>query len=110
MACGSFRSASLEHATLEGANLIAANLQGANCQSSSFVMAQLESASFRDANVMGADFSRSVLLDTVWDNAIYDKKTKWPLGFCPLNSGLVLVEDMDGVPWGQERNGDNEPD
>ena len=101
----------LENADFEGSDLSGASFQGCTLSNASFVNAKLGRTSFYAADLRGVNFSGATLLnarmqkarleganletavlDGVDLRATYDKNTKWPAGFDPLQEGAVYIE------------------
>lgn len=89
--------------TLNGANLSGVNFAGAHINSVNFRGADLrgaknlvdvKKANFQRADLRGADFSKikQPMVDLRWENAIYDAKTKFPVGFDPVKAGAKAVQ------------------
>jgi uncharacterized protein YjbI with pentapeptide repeats len=71
----------LSEATLEGADLEDADLAGAG----------LEGANLSGANLCGTNLTRVDLTSAQLAGAIYDRRTVWPEGFEPHDSGAVSL-------------------
>jgi uncharacterized protein YjbI with pentapeptide repeats len=87
--------------TLNGADLRGANFEGAVVNSVNFRGADLRKAknlksvtkaNFQRADLRGADLSKMAMpmVQIDWDDAIYDKSTKFPVGFDPAKAGAFL--------------------
>jgi uncharacterized protein YjbI with pentapeptide repeats len=110
------RRANLEGANLEGARLLGADLEGAHLRPADLKGANLDSAHLRDAdlgstnlrgaslrgaslrganlrgaNLHGADFSGADLLGANLSGAIADKSTRWPGGFDPGQTDVIVL-------------------
>lgn len=89
--------------TLNGADLAGVDFAGAHIDSVNFRGADLRGAknlvdvkksNFQRADLRGADLSKmkQPMVGVVWDDAIYDAKTKFPAGFDPLKAGAVAAK------------------
>ena len=74
--------ASLSEAILKGADLGEADLAGA----------RLEGADLSGANLCGTNLMRADLTGVKLAGARYDRRTVWPIGFEPQNSGAERLE------------------
>ena len=86
---GDFVRANLREALLSGANLSGANMYGANLIGSNLSRANLSRANLIGANLHGADMSE----------AKYDKRTQFPVDFCPEGHGIIYdeIDDYDDL-------------
>lgn len=92
----SLRNANLSGANLQHADLTAADLRGAdlrrgNLAWSTLVGATLEGARLERANLFGADLRGAELQDAKLTGALYDRETRWPKEFSPLDAGAELI-------------------
>ena len=82
-------------------NLSNFDARRSNFQNAKFDNANLERADFTNANLMGADLSNAINIDSATFNmAIYDKDTKFPIGFNPQEKFLMKFEkgaDLRGI-------------
>jgi uncharacterized protein YjbI with pentapeptide repeats len=90
--------------SLNGADLRGANFEGAVIDSVNFRGADLRHAknlrsvtksNFQRADLRGADLSKMAMpmVEIEWDDAVFDKSTKFPKGFDPVKAGAVLKAD-----------------
>jgi hypothetical protein len=84
--------ANLREANLDDANLWGTNLEGADLRRASFRGADLREANLQHADLRGADLSCARhLTEAKLTGARYDRCTRWPEGFVPLQRGAVKV-------------------
>lgn len=94
--------ANLTEANLTGANLTGANLTGANLTRANLTKANLSlvrfknigtitsiASNFSSANLMGAFFLGVDLVNVNLEGAFYNKDTRFPVGFDPINRGML---------------------
>jgi uncharacterized protein YjbI with pentapeptide repeats len=87
------RGASLIGADLTGAHLVSADLRGADLAVADLRNAHLEGADLTSANLLGANleganlqgtnFTRANFNATSIGEGLYDRRTRWPVGFNP---------------------------
>jgi uncharacterized protein YjbI with pentapeptide repeats len=137
LCAGDLSGADLRGATLTGAQLANANLRGANMEGTGLGETNLSGADlrnvrfgfcvftdtdFRGADLRGANFVGGGMSLVVWSadlggadfrGALYDRTTRWPLGFNPRAHGCILARDSTHelpIPSEAEaRNTDNLP-
>ncbi|OJT27667.1 hypothetical protein BO221_03260 [Archangium sp. Cb G35] len=105
-------SADVRGADLSGANLTSASFQFSDARGAVLADADLTEAKFMSANLRDASFERAVLTranllqtrlhganlrdahieETKFFGALYDKSTRWPVGFNPEAAGAHLDE------------------
>lgn len=70
----------------QGANLISADLSDSNFES-----ADLTGANLTYTNLSNTNFNEAILKNVSWQKSIYDKKTRFPKGFKPVEKGMLLL-------------------
>jgi uncharacterized protein YjbI with pentapeptide repeats len=100
-ACNLLR-ANLKGTNLDGANLNGAylawaylgeaTLKGADLGDADLAGAGLGEADLSGANLCGTNFSRADLTGAKLAGAVYDRRTAWPEGFEPHNSGAERLQ------------------
>jgi hypothetical protein len=90
--------ASLNDINLSGANLKNANLSGASLEDSNLSGANLSNANLQGAliwytNLSGADLSGADLERAWFEEAVYDKQTRFPSGFNPETERLTRNDE-----------------
>jgi uncharacterized protein YjbI with pentapeptide repeats len=94
---GHFERVRLRRAHLEGARLEGAHLQGAKLRDAHFEGADfsadpeegLEPANLEGASVEGANFEGANLVGARLRDVVYNRHTRWPLGFDPKAANAV---------------------
>ncbi|GAB4545591.1 MAG: hypothetical protein Tsb0014_39840 [Pleurocapsa sp.] len=86
-------SAILEKCNLSKTSLIQANLTGANLTGANLTGANLESACFKNAVLSGADLRGANCSGTLFQEAIYDRNTRFDADLNPQKLGMELIED-----------------
>ena len=108
-----FRKAKLEFTNFSAAILTDANFEAADLSSAVFYVTTLRGANLRNlkgidaakyckfqgADLRGANLSKMVVGTTKdqhpnFTKARYDKDTRWPAGFDPVDAGAVLVAEV----------------
>jgi uncharacterized protein YjbI with pentapeptide repeats len=84
--------ANLNGAYLAWAYLSAATLKGADLGDADLAGAGLEGADLSGANLSGTNLTRADLTGVKLEGARYDRRTAWPEGFEPHNSGAERLE------------------
>ena len=75
----------LQNKDLSEANLVKANLSGADLRGS-----DLRGADLRMANLRGANLNETELNGAILNGAIVDQNTIYPVGFDPIDAGVIL--------------------
>jgi len=88
----------LSTASLRNADLRKAVLYEANLTDCIFVGANLGEANLEKATLIGANFSGANLAEVRLIGAKFDARTKWPVGFSPVESGAVDVTSAAALP------------
>jgi uncharacterized protein YjbI with pentapeptide repeats len=91
------RGANLKNANLTGAELSNANLTGADLSSATLIFADLRGANLKganlsSANLRGANLSAANMSNANLNNAVYNKVTRWRVGFDPAGAGANIRE------------------
>lgn len=73
------KNVNLSHAKLSGADLSGANLAGAD---------------LTQANLCAANLLHANLVDAKLTLAIYDERTKFPLGFSPFTREMIAISEI----------------
>ena len=105
------READFSNSTLYWVDLFGADCSDASFRNSNLQGANLKSACFRRANFSGAtisydnlgkassfahaDLTEAILDSVQMSGTLYDAKTIWPVGFNPLEHGLIWTETGD---------------
>ncbi|MBD1804035.1 pentapeptide repeat-containing protein [Microcoleus sp. FACHB-SPT15] len=87
-----FQGANLRDANLQSAILCGAKFQGADLQDANLQFANLPESSFKGAKLHGAKLNECKGWESAdWENAEYNRKTRFPRGFSPRNRNLILT-------------------
>jgi uncharacterized protein YjbI with pentapeptide repeats len=99
--CAVFVYANLQAVDFRNAGAGQAFFIGSNLRDTDLRDVSLKKADLTDAYIIGANFRNADLSDAIFTNAKYDKTTKWPDGFDPVEAGAVFYdEDKEGPLWG----------
>lgn len=88
------KNAILRNAILRNARLIGANFTNANLEQSDLTGADIGGANFKDARLFGAKMLCDRIDSAIFEGAYFDKSTKWPEEFNPINKGAILVDKI----------------
>lgn len=94
-----FRKADLSGADLRNAFMVGVNLRGANLKGADLRGAHLSTSFIRDTIFFFPDINNNnpfvaystVTTQTQFENAIFNEKTRFPLGFVPEKYGMIYV-------------------
>lgn len=93
-------NANLRGANMSGTGLRGTNLSGADLRDVRFGFCVMAGTDFRAADLRGADFVGGGSTMVVWSRdlqgadfrgALYDRTTRWPLGFNPQSHGCIFA-------------------
>ena len=74
---------------LMGANFTNSNLRGTHLYGTQLTDANLTNADLRNAGLGGANLTRAQIAGVQWEGALFDRHTRWPLGFDPLSAEML---------------------
>lgn len=97
----------LDDATITGTNLRMADLTGASLRGahlgrrmharrgrgSFWLETDLRGARLSSADLRGADFRGALLEGAVLSGAVFDRATRWPDGFDPIQAGAIAADE-----------------
>ena len=100
---------------LAGANLAFLSLRGADLQGADLRGANLTGARLQEADLRGADLRHASLFGANLRGVLYDRATRWPVGFSPwyhrctpVKSPSEMVPAPPGIGRGDEVVGTDE--
>jgi uncharacterized protein YjbI with pentapeptide repeats len=92
LTCARLLRAQLSRASLYGAALAGADLQDADLSHCDLYRADLRHADLRRASLGGANLERACLTETDLREAVYDRATRFPKDFCPIDAGMCAAD------------------